>query len=197
MSLKKSDQMQDFQTAASVLKHRLPHSAKPHPRILPQRGISMKKFSDSSSILMIIAGIILLIWPGGSLRTLAIVGGIFLLLEGISLLAGKGIKEGQNQSLIGSIVLIILGILLLTRPGESISMIMFIIGLCFVISAVSYIFNIRNSFGNRNMNLINAVLMLVFGIIIMAHPFSSAAAAVKVVAVFLLIDGVMNLVSSR
>ena len=25
--------MQDFQTAASVLKHRLPHSAKPHPRI--------------------------------------------------------------------------------------------------------------------------------------------------------------------
>ena len=33
--------MQDFQTAASVLKHRLPHSAKPHPRILPQRGISM------------------------------------------------------------------------------------------------------------------------------------------------------------
>ena len=162
----------------------------------------MKKFSDSSSILMIIAGIILLIWPGGSLRTLAIVGGIFvggifLLLEGISLLAGKGIKEGQNQSLIGSIVLIILGILLLTRPGESISMIMFIIGLCFVISAVSYIFNIRNSFGNRNMNLINAVLMLVFGIIIMAHPFSSAAAAVKVVAVFLLIDGVMNLVSSR
>ena len=33
--------MQDFQTAASVLKHRLPHSAKPHPRILPQRGINM------------------------------------------------------------------------------------------------------------------------------------------------------------
>ena len=36
--------MQDFQTAASLLKHRLPHSAKPHPRILPQRGISMDKF---------------------------------------------------------------------------------------------------------------------------------------------------------
>ncbi|MCH4028462.1 MAG: hypothetical protein LKG90_05205 [Lachnospiraceae bacterium] len=35
--------MQDFQTAASVPKHRLPHSAKPHPRILPQRGISMEK----------------------------------------------------------------------------------------------------------------------------------------------------------
>ena len=33
--------MQDFQTAATVLKHRLPHSAKPHPRILPQRGINM------------------------------------------------------------------------------------------------------------------------------------------------------------
>ena len=35
--------MQDFQTAASVLSHRLPHSAKPHPRILPQRGIYMSK----------------------------------------------------------------------------------------------------------------------------------------------------------
>ncbi len=32
--------MQDFQTAASVLKHRLPHSAKPHPRILADAGLS-------------------------------------------------------------------------------------------------------------------------------------------------------------
>ena len=31
-----------FQTAASVLSHRLPHSAKPHPQILPQRGICLK-----------------------------------------------------------------------------------------------------------------------------------------------------------
>jgi hypothetical protein len=35
--------MQDLHTAASVLKHRLPHSAKPHPRILPQRGINIKQ----------------------------------------------------------------------------------------------------------------------------------------------------------
>jgi hypothetical protein len=33
--------MQNFQTAATVLTHRLPHSAKPHARILPQRGIDM------------------------------------------------------------------------------------------------------------------------------------------------------------
>ena len=31
-----------FQTAASVLMHRLPHSAKPPSRILPQRGINLK-----------------------------------------------------------------------------------------------------------------------------------------------------------
>ena len=33
--------MQNFQTAASVLKHRLQHLAKPHLRILPQRGIRL------------------------------------------------------------------------------------------------------------------------------------------------------------
>jgi len=48
--------MQDFQTAASVLKHRLPHSAKPHPRILPQRGKSLKvllmqDFQTAASVL--------------------------------------------------------------------------------------------------------------------------------------------------
>ncbi|MDY2945774.1 MAG: hypothetical protein SOU32_08950, partial [Lachnospiraceae bacterium] len=48
--------MQDFQTAASVLKHRLPHSAKSHPRILPQRGISLKvllmqDFQTAASVL--------------------------------------------------------------------------------------------------------------------------------------------------
>lgn len=33
--------MQNFQTAATVLTHRLPQSAKPHSQILPQRGRSM------------------------------------------------------------------------------------------------------------------------------------------------------------
>ncbi len=33
--------MQSFQTAPSVQMHRAPHSAKPHSRILPQRGINM------------------------------------------------------------------------------------------------------------------------------------------------------------
>jgi peptidyl-prolyl cis-trans isomerase B (cyclophilin B) len=33
--------MQDFQTAASVLKHRRQHSAGPHSRILSQRGVNM------------------------------------------------------------------------------------------------------------------------------------------------------------
>jgi hypothetical protein len=42
--------MQNFQTAASVLKHRLPHSAKPHSRILPQRGINMTEEIRESSL---------------------------------------------------------------------------------------------------------------------------------------------------
>ena len=40
--------MQNFQTAASVLKHRLQHLAKPHLRILPQRGIKMKNILSPS-----------------------------------------------------------------------------------------------------------------------------------------------------
>ncbi len=40
--------MQNFQTAATVLTHRLPHSAKPHARILPQRGIRMSKFGTKN-----------------------------------------------------------------------------------------------------------------------------------------------------
>ncbi len=36
--------MQNFQTAATVLTHRLPYSAKPHARILPQRGIRMREY---------------------------------------------------------------------------------------------------------------------------------------------------------
>jgi hypothetical protein len=45
-----------FKTAASVLSHRLPHSAKPHPRILPQRGIRLKaalirRFQTAASVL--------------------------------------------------------------------------------------------------------------------------------------------------
>ena len=43
--------MQDFQTAASVLKHRLPHSAKPHPRILPADFASARyKFESDTDV---------------------------------------------------------------------------------------------------------------------------------------------------
>ena len=44
--------MQNFQTAAKVLAYRLPHSAKPHLRILPQRGegFSMKRILSIQDI---------------------------------------------------------------------------------------------------------------------------------------------------
>jgi cytoskeletal protein RodZ len=59
--------MQDFQTAASVLKHRLPHSAKPHPRILSQRGINMdvnRAFSSKEKKIVILMIIVLLVIVG-------------------------------------------------------------------------------------------------------------------------------------
>ena len=59
--------VQDFQTAASVLKHRLPHSAKPHPRILPQRGINMdvnRAFSSKEKKIVILVIIVLLVIVG-------------------------------------------------------------------------------------------------------------------------------------
>jgi cytoskeletal protein RodZ len=59
--------MQDFQTAASVLKHRLPHSAKLHPRILPQRGINMdvnRAFSSKEKKIVILVIIVLLVIVG-------------------------------------------------------------------------------------------------------------------------------------
>jgi hypothetical protein len=48
--------MRHFKTAASVLTHQLPHSAKPPSRISPQRGISLKMtpmrhFKTAASVL--------------------------------------------------------------------------------------------------------------------------------------------------
>ncbi len=53
--------MQDFQTAASVLKHRLPHSAKPHPRIFMDVN---RAFSSKEKKIVILVIIVLLVIVG-------------------------------------------------------------------------------------------------------------------------------------
>src|SRR6188474_1164846 len=89
-------------------------------------------------VLSIAAGITILIKPGDSLATLAVIAGIFLLLDGILELAASLMGATQNR---GSLALLgvltaIVGVLLIRHPIGGIAAVALLIGIWLIVIGV-------------------------------------------------------------
>jgi uncharacterized membrane protein (UPF0136 family) len=73
-------------------------------------------------MLSVVAGVIILFRPGESLSTLAVIAGIFLLLDGILALADSLLHNTRNHGLVAllGVLSAIVGVLLIRHPSESV-----------------------------------------------------------------------------
>ena len=82
-------------------------------------------------VLSIAAGITILIKPGDSLSTLAVIAGIFLLVDGILELAASLMGGTQNRGMLAllGVLTAIVGVLLIRHPIQGIVAIALLIGI--------------------------------------------------------------------
>ena len=153
------------------------------------------------SILNILLGVCLIIWPGISATTLCIIFGILLMVMGVVRIIcyfdGRffGLPLFADMSI--GIMCALLGLLLIIHPGDAATIVSLIIGICLIIDGA---FKLQTSVDIKRVGvkywwyiLILAVLTAACGVLIVCDPFTGAAALMIAMGISLIIDGVQNI----
>ena len=159
----------------------------------------MKKEVLISLVIMFLAGLFFLIYPGDTLYLAARVLGIAMILAGIVGTAAE-IRNGVNKNdkwLICYIVEIIAGIILLCAPTFVIRIFPFLAGLILVafgiVDIVRAVLIFLETVDGWKTVLAFAIVTLVLGIVIMCNPFRTSQLMVRILGLVLIYRSVTDL----
>ncbi|MBN2168818.1 MAG: DUF308 domain-containing protein [Actinobacteria bacterium] len=147
-------------------------------------------------ILAIIIGIILLSWPGATVGVLIVIFGVFALIEGAIefvmaiILASK--LEPWGMAMIKSLVGLLIGGVMVSRPGVALAVVIVLIGIWMIITGFIQLliaFELPPMTG-RSLVGVGGVLAVIIGILLIAIPFNTVGAVLILVSILLLIWGV-------
>lgn len=152
------------------------------------------------SVLMIVIGLLLALWPGHVMTTALKILGIALLVGGGLMIFSWYNGRSRDSSVITlseGIVLAIVGLVVLVAPKFLISIVPFVVGALITLNGI---FNLAQAFDQRKaaydrwtVSLAMAILTIVLGILIMFDPFSTMEMLVVAIGVIIIYNGVSNL----
>ena len=137
-----------------------------------------------------VAGVILVTKPSNSLATLAVIVGIFLLLDGIvELVSSLGRPaEGRAMALIVGLLGVIIGIILIRHPTHAVTAIGLLIGIWLVAAGVLRLLR-AFAFGANLLQAVIAVIEIVVGIVIVSDPHIGYATLAVLTGIWLILNG--------
>lgn len=152
------------------------------------------------SILMIVIGLILLIWPGHVMTSALKILGIALLVGGVICAAtwyrGRMTDIGPAR-LAEGIVMAVAGLVVLTMPKLVISIVPIALGLGIMANGA---LNLAQAFDQRRegysrwgFSLALAAVTLLLGLVMVFNPFSTMETLVAAIGVIMLYNGASNL----
>jgi uncharacterized membrane protein HdeD (DUF308 family) len=139
-----------------------------------------------------VAGVILVLKPSHSLATLAVVFGVFLLIDGIIELVesfGHSVENRGLAAIIG-ILAIIVGLILIRHPTHAVSAIGLVIGIWLVAAGVVRLATTFALGTPTFLRVVLALLEVVVGIVIVANPHIGYATLAILLGIWLIINGV-------
>jgi len=152
------------------------------------------------SILMIVVGVVLILWPGHVMNTAMTLLGIALLAGGALLILSwyRGRMKGVDAlTLAEGILLALAGVVVLAAPKFLISIIPTVIG---AVVALNGVLNLaqaldqrREQYNRWNLSLALAILTIVLGLVVLFNPFSTMEMLVVAIGVITVYNGVSNL----
>lgn len=143
-------------------------------------------------LLSIAVGITILFKPGDSLATLAVLIGIFILLDGIIELAASLMHGTQNRgmvALLGALTSIV-GVLLIRHPVSGIAFVALLIGIWLIVVGVIRFVAAFEMAGHRGWNMIAGIVELIAGIVIVANPNIGYATLAVLVGISFIVNGI-------
>ena len=152
------------------------------------------------SILAIVVGLVLVIWPGAALNYIVIFLGVILLVGGaVALAAYLSVRKQTDEVTfpIAGTVSGIIGLLLIFFPSFFVSALMVVLGILLIIAAaseVSILIQARKAgFVVAAWNYIVPVLILIGGVVVLFDPFTSATTVFVLFGIMSMVYGAIDL----
>lgn len=156
----------------------------------------VKGFNYFLPIVYFILGLLMVIFPGTVNDIINYIIGGLLMLFGIDYivryLSNNKVTTYSKYSLTVGIVPIICGVFLICNPEVLVSIIPFVAGMIILMDAFE---KLKHAIDLKKMNydewwvdLVVAILFIVFGIIVIMNPFDAAKLLIRILGIFFLVD---------
>lgn len=153
-------------------------------------------FLAINGLVCILLGLLLFTFTQEFLETVILWFGIVVLASGVGLMI-SGInairkERGATLVLIESIAAIAIGLALIFYPGFSLALFLVLIGVWAIIIGIVQLvvlFSLKEVLANKTLLLFNALLTLLFGILLFFNPFEWAAFMGKIIGIFAILMG--------
>lgn len=157
----------------------------------PVRAGRMKWLLVVAGLLSVVAGVILIVQPGIGLVTLAVVSGIFLVVDGITETVWLLMADVQNRSLgvVAGIVSILVGIVLIRHPASAVVVFALLLGLWLIVAGAVRAASALDDPRNRGWRLLGALVEVVAGVVIVASPGIGVATLALLVGLAFILRG--------
>jgi uncharacterized membrane protein HdeD (DUF308 family) len=137
-----------------------------------------------------VAGVILVFKPSHSLATLAVIFGIFLLLDGIAAVVSSFQREeGAGLFAIVGVLGIVIGIVLIRHPTNAVNLIGLIIGIWLVAAGVAQLIAAVRERHRLVLRLALAALEIIIGIAVVSNPHIGYATLAILLGIWLILNG--------
>jgi uncharacterized membrane protein HdeD (DUF308 family) len=143
-------------------------------------------------VLSIVAGVIILFKPSDSLPTVAVIAGIYVLLDGILELADSFMRSTPNRGLVALVGVLsaIVGVLLIRHPIAGVAAVALLIGIWLIAVGVIRFATAFDEFDNRGWHALAGVVELIAGIVIVANPDIGFATLALLVGLGFILNGI-------
>ena len=152
-----------------------------------------------TAILTLILGILLITSPGTAMRTVFLLVGWTLVISGaaslLTALLSRGQPVGQGDLVLG-LVQVATGLVVLMRPGFLMSLAGIVVGFVLLIHGIHDIQHARESKAlgyDWKISMGVGIAAVVMGLIVMINPFSTLETLLRIAGIFLLVDGLADL----
>lgn len=153
------------------------------------------------SILALIIGLVFIIFPNISIKTIGIISGIYLLTHGIvSIIIELKLPKIfiPYESMITGVLSVILGIVILSKPESAILLLTVAFGVWIIVSSINNIktalfFSKIKEFPSTLM-IILGIIDIILGILVVLNPFEASITITLYLGIMLITHAIFNII---
>lgn len=149
-------------------------------------------------ILTLVIGILVMVWPEGTLKVFTIFFALQLFVTGIYYLVKSFSAENQHKVLTVflGILSIIVAVIILRNVIETIAVIGFLVGLFWIIQGIiQFVMSVGDkTYPARGWTIFISILSVIAGIIVVAWPLSSLTVLAWLIGIWFAVLGILGII---